>query len=215
MNTDALIAELIEDLRPVRHGAVARTLRRGLSWGAAASLAVLLYWPALGIRPDIAVAMAGASFWIKLAYLIPIAAIGFLLLDPVARPGGERPRWWRAAVPPFAALIVVTVLSYAAGPVRGEGTFWLGATALQCPFYIVALSLPVLVGLLAALARLAPARPRAAGAMAGLVAGASGAAIYSLHCVETSPGFVLLWYSLGLGAASVAGAVAGQRFLRW
>jgi hypothetical protein len=66
-----------------------------------------------------------------------------------------------------------------------------------------------------ALSRLAPARLGSAGAAAGLVGGATGATAYAFHCAETSPGFVFVWYSLGLAAASAAGALLGPRMLRW
>ena len=41
-------------------------------------------------------------------------------------------------------------------------------------------------------------RTRAAGAAAGLAAGAFAATVYCLHCPEVSAIFVLTWYSLGI-----------------
>jgi hypothetical protein len=63
--------------------------------------------------------------------------------------------------------------------------------------------------------QLAPTRLALAGAAAGLVGGATGATAYALHCVETSPAFVLVWYSLGLAATSAPGALLGRRMLHW
>jgi hypothetical protein len=51
--------------------------------------------------------------------------------------------------------------------------------------------------------------------MAGLTAGALGAAIYALHCGETGGAFVLVWYSLGMVTPALAGLVLGRRLLRW
>ena len=52
-------------------------------------------------------------------------------------------------------------------------------------------------------------------AAAGLLAGAFAAAVYCLHCPETSAIFVLIWYSLGILATSLLGALLGPRLLRW
>jgi hypothetical protein len=66
-----------------------------------------------------------------------------------------------------------------------------------------------------ALRGLAPTRPRAAGGAAGLLAGAVGAAGYSLACPEASPGFVAAWYTLGIALTGGLGALLGPRLLRW
>jgi hypothetical protein len=56
---------------------------------------------------------------------------------------------------------------------------------------------------------------RAAGAVAGLAAGAFAATVYCLHCQEVSALFVLTWYSLGILLAASVGALLGPRLLRW
>jgi hypothetical protein len=71
------------------------------------------------------------------------------------------------------------------------------------------------IGLLWSFRRFAPQRMRAAGAVAGLAAGAWGATIYSLHCQESAAIFVLTWYSLGMVLATTIGAALGTRLLRW
>ena len=55
----------------------------------------------------------------------------------------------------------------------------------------------------------------AAGAAAGFLAGAIGAALYATHCPDDSPLFVAAWYSLAIGFVAALGAVAGSRLLRW
>lgn len=91
----------------------------------------------------------------------------------------------------------------------------MGASWWQCPLYVSLLSVPVHFGLVRSLSRLAPTRLGTTGGVAGLVAGATSASIYALHCAETSPGFVMVWYSLGLALAALLGAAAGPRLLRW
>jgi hypothetical protein len=57
----------------------------------------------------------------------------------------------------------------------------------------------------------APEHPPPAGAAAGLLAGAIGAALYATHCPDDSPLFVAAWY---VGFVAALGAVAGSRLLR-
>ena len=63
--------------------------------------------------------------------------------------------------------------------------------------------------------RLAPTNLRAAGAVAGLAAGAFGATLYGLHCPEVSASFVVTWYSLGIAIPTAIGAIFGPQLLRW
>jgi hypothetical protein len=62
---------------------------------------------------------------------------------------------------------------------------------------------------------LAPTRLQLAGAAAGLAAGAAGAWVYAFYCTESAAAFVAVWYSLGIAAVTLAGAVAGRFVLRW
>lgn len=215
MNTEALIAELSTALRPVPRGATRTLLRKGLIVGAVVAGVAVLFWPSLGPRRDIAEAVATASFWIKLFYTVSIASLGFVALDRLSRPDAAKLHWTRLLWPPVAALAAIVAMRWAAVPASASTAFWMGSSWWECPAYVTALASPVFVGLIWAMARLAPTRLKAAGAAAGLVSGATGASIYALHCAEASPGFVLVWYSLGLGAATALGAALGPRLLRW
>jgi len=215
MNTETLITELSRDLRPVPSGTPRILLRKGLVTGAIAAGVAVLFWPSLGPRPDLATAVMTASFWIKLLYTASIASLGFVALERLSRPDAPRLHWSRLLWPPVAALAAISAMRWAAAPAGDSRAFWMGSSWWLCPAYVAALALPVFVGLIWAVSRLAPTRLRTAGAAAGLVSGGTGATIYALHCTETSPGFVLLWYSLGLGAATLLGAVLGPRLLRW
>jgi hypothetical protein len=80
---------------------------------------------------------------------------------------------------------------------------------------VLALSLPALAAALWALRDLAPTRPRAAGAAAGLLAGSIGAIGYALHCPEAAIAFVAAWYTAGIALTGALGAALGPRVLRW
>ena len=113
------------------------------------------------------------------------------------------------------ALAGIGIVELARTP-RGEWlAMWLGKTWMVCPWLVLALSAPIFVGLLWSFRKLAPTRLRAAGAAAGLSAGAFAATIYCLHCPEVSAIFVLTWYSLGIVLAAAIGALVGPRLLRW
>jgi hypothetical protein len=91
----------------------------------------------------------------------------------------------------------------------------MGHSWARCPWVVLALSLPALAGALWALRGLAPTHARRAGFAAGLLAGAAGAAGYSLGCTEESMAFVAAWYTLGIALAGGLGALIGPRVLRW
>jgi hypothetical protein len=77
------------------------------------------------------------------------------------------------------------------------------------------LSLAPLAALLMALRSAAPASPALAGAVAGLLAAASGAILYAFHCFDDSPLFVATWYTLAALPVVAVGSMAGHRLLRW
>jgi hypothetical protein len=182
--------------------------------GALACLFVLL-WPSLGMRLDLGSAILTPLFWVKVIYTTSIATSGLVALERLSRPESDRIQWARLLGPPLGLLSIVTAIRLVISPSGSAAAFWLGSSWWQCPLYVIGLSMPVVVALMLALSRLAPTRLGSAGAAAGLVGGATGATAYALHCVETSPGFVFVWYSLGLAATSAAGALLAPRMLRW
>jgi hypothetical protein len=212
MHTDALIQRLSDDLTPVSRDDVRRRIGVGLLAGAASALLLLL--TVYGLRYDLGVAVKASAFWIKLLYTLTLAAGAMLAALRLGRPGTPPPRWTLLIAPPVVGLAAVTAAQLSHWP-AGLETFWYGMTWLDCPFRVFLLSMPVLAGLIWSLRQLAVTRSREAGAAAGLVAGAIGATIYALHCTETSAGFVLVWYSMGMALCSGAGALLGPRVFRW
>ena len=91
----------------------------------------------------------------------------------------------------------------------------LGVSWTECPFNIVALSLPFFAAVLWVMKSMAPTRLRLAGAAAGFAAGAMGALVYSLHCPELTAPFLGVWYALGMLIPAAGGALLGPLLLRW
>ncbi|MEO5866385.1 MAG: DUF1109 domain-containing protein [Sphingomonas sp.] len=213
MNTDQLIRQLSSDVPPVRPGAIARRLAIGLALGMIVSGAVVVF--GLGIRPDIGTAMHGFSFWMKWGYTISLSVVAIGATATLARPDAERARWlWVTAIP-VALLAMVGIGELVRTPQTEWLEMWLGQSWRVCPWIVLALSMPIFIGLLWSFRRLAPTRLRAAGAAAGLAAGAFAASVYCLHCPEVSAIFVLTWYSLGILLAASIGALIGPRLMRW
>jgi len=213
MNTDDLIAQLARDVPPVRRHAVGWRLAMGLALGALVSVAYVVL--AMGVRRDLGIAMHGFAFWMKWAYTISLAVAALIVTAQLARPDSGRLRWlWVVAIP-VALLAAVGGFELMRTPQTSWFAMWLGDSWQVCPWRVLALAMPIFVGLLWSFRRLAPTRLRAAGAAAGLAAGAFAATAYCLHCPEVSAIFVLTWYSLGILLAASVGALLGPRLLRW
>ena len=213
MNTDTLIATLSTRVTRVPRTAVARRLWLGLAGGGAVTL--LLIVVGLKVRPDFGSAIHGYALWMKWAYTLSLALGSVVAVARLSRPGEAnlRPLW--LLLLPFAALAVIGAIEMAHVPSGDWLAMWLGHTWKKCPWLVLLLSAPIFVGLLWSFRRLAPTRLRAAGAAAGLAAGAWAAALYCLHCPEVSAIFVLTWYTLGIALAASFGALLGPRLLRW
>ena len=91
----------------------------------------------------------------------------------------------------------------------------MGDEPLACFALVSLLSLPILAGALWALRHGAPTRPGSSGAMAGLLAGGTTAALYTLHCPEDSLLFVVAWHVPAVALVAAIGALLAGKLLRW
>lgn len=208
-----LIDQLVADLAPTPPHALARRMAAGLGAGLVVSAILMLLW--LGPRPDMMPAMATMAFWAKFAFTLLLALAGIAAASRMARPatGAGAPLTLASLV--LAAMVVLAIAQFATAPAPERPALLLGGSALVCPWYIMALSVPVLAGAVWAIRGLAPTHLTLAGAMAGLAAGGVGAFVYSFHCIESAMPFVAIWYSLGIAGATLAGALLGRLMLRW
>ena len=213
MNTEMLIDSLSRDVPRVSRHAV--TKRVALGVGAGSVVTVLLLAVTLGMRPDLRVAMLGFSFWMKWTYTASLALGASYAITRFARPAPSSLRGLGLLAAPVIILAGIGAGELARTPSSEWLAMWLGRSWTSCPWLVLTLALPIFAGLLWSFRKLAPTQLRAAGAMAGLGAGAWAATIYCLHCPEVSAIFVLTWYNVGILLAACLGALLGPRLLRW
>jgi hypothetical protein len=211
MRTDDLIRAMAADTaprRPVGPVLAATMAATALAVGAVAMTV-------LGPNPHFDAMLTGPLTLLRQVFPALLALGAALVALRLARPGaGIGPtRLLLVAAAALAGAIVLRELALVSPADWGRTA--MGGTAGTCLLSVSLLALPLLAGALWALARGAPTRPRATGALAGLLAGAISAAIYALHCTETSPLFYAVWYGLAILAVTLLGAALGPRVLRW
>jgi hypothetical protein len=208
-----MVDRLVADLEPVASPPVARRLAMGLGVGIVLSLG--LVGIVFGYRSDMATATMTTIFWVKLAYVAGIGAIALWAVERLVRPGvptGNLLLWLLAPTLTMASLAAIQLID---GPADLREHLIMGFSAAYAPWRILAAALPPLVGLAWAVRGLAPTRLVFAGTMVGLAAGGFGAASYAMHCQESAAPFLLIWYSAGVVACALMGALLGPRVLRW
>lgn len=211
MKTEQLLEALVAD-QASRRQPIARSLVGALALGVGLSL--LFFLVELGVRADIAAALETWRFDLKVVtvLLALVLAIGVCLdcLRPDAPPHPLRRLLLLLAVVLTAIAVELVVV-----PLSGWKGRLVGTNSLICLSMVPVLSLAPLAAILAVLRRGAPASPTLAGAAAGLLAAACGAALYAFHCFDDSPLFVATWYGLAAVPVVALGAIAGNRLLRW
>lgn len=212
MKTDDLIRSLAAD-NATRPPSVERWLAYTVLAGVAVS--ALVFAAMLGPRKDIAQVVGDFSFLFKFVVTLVLAATAALLVRQLARPAADT-RWAALALLAAPLLLGAAVLAeYASVAPAMRSTKLFGATWISCLTFIPLLSAPILAAALIGLRHGAPTQPALSGAVAGLLAGGLGAAIYAAYCVEDSPFFMATWYTLAIAAVAIVGSIIGARVLRW
>lgn len=213
MKTDDLVALLARG--PVSADAHAPEKRLLAATTAATLLALCAMFAALGVRADLSAAVALPMFWLKLLVPAAIAGAAFVAGARLSRPGGRPVAPWVAILATLSLLWIASMIDVATTPPAERLALVFGQSAWLCVLSVSALSLPVLIGTLLVLRRLAPTRPVLAGLAAGLLAGGTAATVYALHCSEMAPPFLGTWYVIGMAVPALAGTLLGPRLLRW
>ena len=213
MKTDELINMLGTNLEPVKGGELRNALMIALAVGAAAASCVML--AILGWPTD---ALGGGNPGRKiltLAFALGLVSAGASFLIGSARPGepGRKPLILIGVL--FLALSsaggVALVLAH---PAAWSGMVF-GPQWAACLICIPLFAVVPFASLIWALRKGAPTNLMRTGAIAGLVAGALGAAVFAFHHPGGSIPFIALWYGGSILLCALVGAILGSRLLRW
>ncbi len=213
MRTDDLVLMLATGSGPVPQRVPMRRLT--MAMGSGILMASILMGLILGVRPDIASAILTFDFWVKVGFTGAVTVASLVGVTRLSRPGqtlGGVPLILSGA---FAAIWALALMVTFAAGAEQRMVLLLGETWAVCPLNIVMLATPVFVVVFWAVKGLAPTRPDLTGAAAGLLSGATGAVVYSLHCPEVEAPFLATWYVIGMLLPAGAGWVIGPRILRW
>jgi hypothetical protein len=198
-------------------GAVERkspALRIGIAVGAGLIGAALLMVVLLGVRADLRDAAGYPMFWIKLVFAALLALASVMATLRLSRPGVKVGLRTGLAAPLLAVWALAAFVLIDAEPASRGGLLF-GHTWKTCPLIIALLSIPVFIAMLWAMRGLAPTRLRLAGAAVGLASGTLAALVYTLHCPESTPPFLAVWYVMGMLIPTAVGALIGRRVLLW
>ncbi|MBU1358498.1 MAG: DUF1109 domain-containing protein [Gammaproteobacteria bacterium] len=213
MKTDDLISLLATGAGAVPRHSASRRLAIALATALPFSFVLMVF--EYGLRSDLVQTMFWPMFWVKFFFPVILAAACAVVVHRLARPGVPVRSAWLGIALPIAAVWALALVSLVNAPAGEREAMILGQTWSSCALNIVVISVPVFVGAMLALKGLAPTRPMLAGAAAGFMSGAAGAAIYALHCPETAAPFLAIWYVAGMVLVALAGALVGRFFLRW
>jgi hypothetical protein len=213
MNTERLIDMLSTNVEPVKGGQLWKTLAWAIAVSGIAAFGVMV--ATVGIRNDVAAGREPISIALELVFSLSLVAAGAVILMKSMIPGQEeRKRSSTVLLPLFAASAAAIAMLVRHGPITPTGMMGSAAAALcmMCiPFFAV---IPFAV-LIWVLRKGAPTDLRRCGAVAGLVAGAIGATVYSFNCPSDALPFVAFWYAAAIGLCAIIGAQLGPRLLRW
>jgi len=211
MKTEQLINAMVNDAEP------RRSFLRSFLYAIALGIAVdgLIFFTAVGPRPDIAAAAETWRFLFKFVVTLSLAVPATMLAYRLAAPAmWSRCRLGMLAVP-LCLLIAAALLELDLVPRSLWMVRLIGSNSVNCMTIIPLLALAPLACFLILLRDGAPRDPGLTGAIAGLAASAIAATFYALNCFDDSPLFVITWYPLAAAIVVVGGYFCGRRFLVW
>ena len=210
--TDALIANLVGDLKPVKPLRFATGLGLALAGGAITALAVVALF---GMRADLMAGRFDPLHLISTGLFLVLGMAAAVTVIVMSRPqvGNDHGGWiWAAAMAallPMAAIIVGI----------GGGSDILSresiAYGVECLIVGCGSSLLVLAILAAWLRKGAPTAPDQAGLLSGVSAGSLGIFAFSLHCADNDIVHIGVWHSGVVLLMAGLGRIIVPPLVRW
>lgn len=209
MDTRDLIKAIAADTSP------APTMRRvwQMAGIGAVVAAALMFALVLAPRADLWAVAHTPRFLFKFVFAGSLALAASRLLPALSRPGVAVGLGWLLLAP---VLLMVAVISELVVTSSSEwATRLIGHNVRYCLTFIPLIGLLPLAAFLTALRYGATTRPRLAGAISGMAAGGLAAFFYAAHCIDDSPLFVAVWYTIAISGLTALGALLGPRIARW
>lgn len=213
MKTDDLIEVLGTNVEPVRGSHLRMALITALIVGG--SMALCLVLTIFGVPKSELGTQFSVLKLLALAFTCGLVLAGASYLFRVARPGDSGRAPLAVIVLLFLAIFVAAfvVLALVHMPVRQEMLF--GQQWVPCLICIPLFAIAPFTLLVFVLRKEAPTNLTWTGAIAGLVAGALGAAAFAFHHPGGSVPFIALWYGGSIILCTIIGGALGPRLLRW
>lgn len=211
-NSDALIAELVGDLQPIRP----LSFGRGLSFALiAAALTALAVVGVFGARPDLAAGRVDPVHLIASGLFLVLGVAATVTVMIMSRPqvGTDHGGWiWAAAMVallPIASLIV----SFDGGnAIFSRESINNG---LECLTIGSGASVLVFAMLVWWLRKGAPTSPERAGLLSGIAAGSLGIFAFSFNCADNDIVHIGLWHSAAVALMAAIGRWLVPPLVRW
>ncbi|MBA4768157.1 MAG: DUF1109 domain-containing protein [Porphyrobacter sp.] len=210
--SDALIAELVDGLEPVRPLRFGEGLLLAL---AAAGVTVVAVLGTDGLRDDLAAGLVDPMHLVATGLYLGLALAATATVVVMGRPqvGSDHSGWrWAAAMAgllPLAGVIVAAVRGTSVLSVEGP------EMGQECLAVGIVSSLLVFTMLVLLLQRGAPTAPDRAGLVAGIASGAFGVFTFSLHCPANDIVHIGIWHSAVVLAMGLAGRTLVPRLIKW
>lgn len=211
-NSDALIAELVGSLEPVKPLRFATGLGLALL---AAAVSVVLVIGLFGMRPDLQAGQFNPVHLMATGLFMGLGIAASAMVIVMSRPcvGTDHSGWiWAAAMAsllPLAGLIVglgnSSDLLSRESIHHGASCFAIGSGG----------SLLVFAMLIGWLRKGAPTMPDRAGLVAGIAAGSFGIFAFSLHCPESNIVHIGVWHSAVVLVMAGVGRIVVPPLVRW
>jgi hypothetical protein len=210
--SDALIAELVDGLEPVRPLRFGEGLLLALAAAGVTAVAVL---GVVGLRLDLAAGLVDPMHLVATGLYFGLALAATVTVVVMGRPqvGSDHSGWrWAAAMAgllPLAGLIVAAA--------RGTSVFSAESLEMgqECLEVGIVSSLLVFTMLVQWLRRGAPTAPDRAGLVAGIAAGAFGTFTFSLHCPANDIVHIGIWHSSVVLAMGLVGRALVPHLVKW
>lgn len=211
-NINTLIAELVDELQPVRPLQQGKGMARAvLALMAGAAFMAL----AFGLRHDLTSGRPDPMFLTSSGLFLVLALASAWSVIDMARPyvGTQREGWgWTALM---AAVLPVSALGLALADWLRGLQVTLDRDGMACLGFGLVIGLVTAATLTMWLRRGAPSSPKRAGLLTGVASGAAGIFAVSLYCPHSDLLHIGVWHGAAVVAMGLAGRFLLPRLIAW